>query len=185
MTASGTSRRTVLGAGLVLATVAGTTWWMTPEAAERKAADWRSFTPENAALLGKFCEALVPGSVAAGVVRFIDHHVSVPHAQSLLMLRYLDVPPPYADFYAAAATALAGYIAAQTGQGWQHLEDARWPDLIRPMIGGNPPEWSGPPAPLVYFALRSDAIDMVYGTKAGFERLGIAYLAHIDPEANW
>ena len=45
--------------------------------------------------------------------------------------------------------------------------------------------WSGPAAGLVYFVLRSDAVDVVYGTPAGFERLGVPYMAHILPPAGW
>ena len=33
--------------------------------------------------------------------------------------------------------------------------------------------------------LRSDAVDVVYGTEGGFEELGIPYLAHIRPPADW
>ena len=46
-------------------------------------------------------------------------------------------------------------------------------------------DWSGPPASYVMFLLRADALDVVYGTQAGFAKLGIPYSAHILPEANW
>ena len=32
---------------------------------------------------------------------------------------------------------------------------------------------------------RPDAIDVVYGTKAGFEQLGVPYMAHIEPPSRW
>ena len=48
-------------------------------------------------------------------------------------------------------------------------------------IGG----WQGPPAGLVYFVLRSDAVDVVYGTMEGYESLGVPYLAHIAPDKRW
>ena len=47
------------------------------------------------------------------------------------------------------------------------------------------PGSSGPPASYVMFLLRADALDVVYGTQAGFAQLGIPYSAHILPEANW
>ena len=49
----------------------------------------------------------------------------------------------------------------------------------------NPPGWEGPPAPLFYLLARSDAVDAVYGTPEGFERLGIPYMAHIAPPRAW
>jgi len=45
--------------------------------------------------------------------------------------------------------------------------------------------WDGPPAGFIYFVLRSDAIDVLYGTPEGFERLGVPYMAHIQPPAGW
>ncbi len=60
------------------------------------------------------------------------------------------------------------------------------PDFITVMMQKNPDGWTNaPPAPLFYFALRSDAIDVTYGTMAGFERLDIPYMAHIEPARPW
>lgn len=53
------------------------------------------------------------------------------------------------------------------------------------MGAGGLPGWSGPPAPLVYFVLRSDALDVVYGTEAGFALLDVPYMPHIPPERRW
>jgi hypothetical protein len=33
--------------------------------------------------------------------------------------------------------------------------------------------------------LRSDAVDVVYGTVEGYESLGIPYMAHIAPDRRW
>jgi hypothetical protein len=49
----------------------------------------------------------------------------------------------------------------------------------------NPDGWTGPPAPLFYFALRNDALDVVYGTVQGIESLGLPYMAHIQPPSRW
>jgi hypothetical protein len=38
---------------------------------------------------------------------------------------------------------------------------------------------------LFWFVLRSDAVDVVYGTKEGVERLGLPYMAHIEPPSRW
>jgi len=45
--------------------------------------------------------------------------------------------------------------------------------------------WQGPPAGQVYFVLRSDAVDVVYGTMEGYESLGVPYLPHIAPDRRW
>ena len=45
--------------------------------------------------------------------------------------------------------------------------------------------WQGPPGALVYFVLRSDAVDVVYGTMEGYQQLGVPYMAHIAPEKRW
>ena len=53
--------------------------------------------------------------------------------------------------------------------------------LIRQLSQSSPADRQGPPAPLFYFATRSDTIDVYYGTVQGFVRLGIPYTAHIMP----
>jgi len=45
--------------------------------------------------------------------------------------------------------------------------------------------WQGPPQGFVYFVLRSDAVDVVYGTVEGYEALGVPYQAHIMPLKRW
>ena len=45
--------------------------------------------------------------------------------------------------------------------------------------------WKGPPGPFVYLVMRSDAVDVVYGTQAGYEALNIPYMAHIAPTKRW
>ena len=57
--------------------------------------------------------------------------------------------------------------------------------LVTQMAGGTIAGWSGPPSALFYFVIRSDAIDVVYGTQAGFQRLNVPYMAHIVPPSPW
>jgi len=45
--------------------------------------------------------------------------------------------------------------------------------------------WQGPPPGQVYFVLRSDAVDVVYGTMEGYASLGIPYMPHIAPTKRW
>jgi hypothetical protein len=57
--------------------------------------------------------------------------------------------------------------------------------LVADLLADRLRPWSGPPQPLVYLAFRADAVDVVWGTEAGFEALGLDYLAHIAPERPW
>jgi hypothetical protein len=43
----------------------------------------------------------------------------------------------------------------------------------------------GFPIFLFFMCLRSDAVDVVYGTPAGFEKLNIPYMQHILPPEGW
>ena len=53
------------------------------------------------------------------------------------------------------------------------------------MGAGTIDAWRGPPAAFFLFVLRMDAIDVVYGTQDGFDRLDLPYMAHIAPPARW
>ena len=106
-------------------------------------------------------------------------------ADCLLLVRYLDVPPPYLDVYRPALAALDTVSQSAHRKSFSALDEQAAINLVRTMSETNPEGWQGPPAPLFYFALRSDAVDVVYGTEEGFERLGIPYMAHIRPTAKW
>jgi hypothetical protein len=57
--------------------------------------------------------------------------------------------------------------------------------LVGDIAAGKPTTWAAAPAPFFYFVLRADAVDIAYGTRAGFERLGVPYMAHIEPAGDW
>jgi hypothetical protein len=176
-----TARRDILklGAGsLILASLGGSLAWCPPAHAASLKAGFRNLDAADGDLLGSLADAIVPGAGGAGCAHFIDHHIGVPPAESLLSLRYLDVAPPYAGFYRAGLAALRRLIEGAEPR--LALNDAIQ-CLLSPAIAG----WQGPPPGLFYFAVRSDAVDLVYGTREGFKRLGIEYLAHIEPETDW
>jgi hypothetical protein len=58
-------------------------------------------------------------------------------------------------------------------------------ELVRKMSGGSVSGWQGPPAPFFYFVMRSDAVDVTYGTEAGFAALDVPYMPHIAPPSRW
>jgi hypothetical protein len=163
---------------LILAPISGVLVQCSPDEAVEKGAGFRAFSTEEAELLAGFAEALVPGAAKMGVAHFVDHHVSVAPEDSLLSLRYADVPPPYLSFYRTGLAALKAAAGSRPSQG-------QWSALARTMLTSSIAEWNGPPVELFYDVIRSDAIDCVYATMAGFERLGIEYMAHILPETDW
>ncbi|MGH7105140.1 MAG: hypothetical protein ACREFT_01375 [Acetobacteraceae bacterium] len=120
------------------------------------------FTALEAQRLNALGDAMVPGASAAGLARFIDRNVSVDPASTLLTLRYLDVKPPLGELYREGLRRLAGYADPRRA--------------VRELAGIDP---------VLHFALRSDAIDVTYGTMAGFAALDVPYLPHIAPEAPW
>lgn len=178
------SRRDMLGrsaAGLVLASVGGSLSWMSAADAKAKDAALRTLTEIEAAWAGGLGEAIAPPAREAGLVHYLDHHLTVPPAESLLALRYLDVPPPYLDFYRPPLASLARlHGAAPPPAG-----DPAWATILAGLAGPDPAGWQGPPGGFFLFAIRLDAIDIAYGTRAGFARLGVDYLAHIEPETDW
>jgi len=165
--------------------VAGAAVSLTPAEARARGADVESFDKTQIAMLDRLGDTLLPGAAGQGFAHFIDRQVSVPHGKCLSMVRYMDWPPPYAAFYKNGLTALDAFSKAVTGRKFAKTSDEEAANLIRAISGAQPDGWSGPPAPLFYFVTRADAVDVVYGTMEGFERLDVPYLPHIEPPAKW
>ena len=130
-------------------------------------------------------ETLVPGARDAGIAHFIDQQLSVPPEEALLEARIMNVRPPYANFYHAALAAIDRAAAAQADQRFAWLPADAQREFVNLMRQNKLSDWQGPPAGFVYFLLRSDAVDVVYGTVEGYEALGIPYQAHIMPLKRW
>ncbi len=171
--------------GLLPFLVGGCREWLTPGEARRRAIALTTLTEGEARLLEAFGEVLLPGATAAGIAHFVDHHLGVPAADSLLTIRYLDVPPPWADVYRAGLAALARLAEARHGSAFESLRAAQADSLVGEIIKAQPDGWQGPPAPMFTFVVRSDAVDVVYGTREGMARLGLPVMAHLDPEREW
>ena len=123
---------------------------------------------------------------ALGDVRLTDRELN----RIAGVCAHLDVEGLRADIVCAkTAKALAALDAASRAQ-YHAIFASLNPDqrqrLVRHMVDSTPPGWSGIiPAPLFYFALRSDAVDVVYGTVEGFRKLDIPYMPHILPARRW
>jgi hypothetical protein len=172
--------------GALAFTVGGSEVLMTPRQAHAQGVPLRTLTPEQAATLDAMGEALVPGAKQAGITNFVDQQLSIPAEQALLEARIMNVHPPYANFYRAALAAIDGASRAKHGsRGFAQLDAAEQHDFIDLMRQNKLEGWKGPGAGFVYFLLRTDAVDVVYGTMDGYANLGVPYQAHIAPTRSW
>jgi hypothetical protein len=181
------SRRNVLiGSGLVIAVVlGGRKVLMSPHEAHKAGAETTVLTPQEAQILGHLGEALVPGALAAGIVPFVDSQLAADPNESLLIARYFGIAPPYEAFYRSGLRALEELARAELDTGFVAVPVEQVRELALRLLNGSSKAWQGPPAPLFYLCLRSDAVDVVFGTPAGFETLGIPYREHIMPPGKW
>lgn len=172
-------------AGVLAFQLAGAQVLLTPREARAKEVPFQVLQPDEVATLEALGEALLPGARDAGIANFVDNQLAVDAPDCLLLIRYLDVPPPYVEIYRPALAALNGASRAAYDKTFAELTAEQASALVGEMGQKNPAGWAGPPAPLFYFAARSDAVDVVYGTEEGFKSLGIPYMAHIRPAQKW
>jgi Gluconate 2-dehydrogenase subunit 3 len=171
--------------GLLAFTVGGAEILMSPGEARARAVPFRLLSGEEAETLEALGETLLPGAREAGVAHFIDQQVSVTPDEALLEARIVNVRPPFINFYRAAIGGIDKASTARGGRRFAALVAAEQHDLIDQLRQNKLEGWQGPPAGLVYFVLRSDAVDVVYGTMEGYESLGVPYMAHIPPDKRW
>ena len=182
----GIERRAFMrGAGALAFMVGGAEVLLTPGEARAQGVPLRSLKPDEAETIEALGETLVPDARKAGIANFIDHQISIPAEEALLEARILNVRPPYANFYRAAIGAIDRTSAARGGKRFALLETAAQHEFIDLMRQNKIDGWQGPPGPFVYLVLRSDAVDVVYGTMAGYEALGVPYMPHIAPTKRW
>jgi len=171
--------------GMLAFTVGGAEIVMTPGEARARAVPFRLLNADEAETLEALGETLLPGAREAGVAHFIDHQVSVPPGEALLEARIVNVKPPFINFYRGAIGGVDKAGVARSGKRFAALTAAEQHDFIDQLRQNKLDVWQAPPAGLVYFVLRSDAVDVVYGTMEGYESLGVPYLAHIAPDRRW
>jgi hypothetical protein len=172
--------------GALAFTVGGVEVLLTPREAHAQAVPLRTLSADEAAALEALGETLVPGARQAGIANFVDQQISIPPGEALLEARILNVQPPYANFYRGATGAVDKVSAALNGgKKFAQLDAAAQHDFVDHLRQGKLEGWQGPPQPFVYLVLRSDAVDVVYGTMDGYKALGIPYMPHIAPEKRW
>ncbi len=173
------------GACLLTFTLAGCEAKLTPAQARTAQIPFRALDAADVKTVDALGETLLPGSSTAGLAHYLDHQLSGNPADSMLMIKYLRVAAPFNEFYRSGLRATNAAAQSAYGKDFPDLGAERATALVTRMSGGHLDGWQGPPAGLFYFVLRSDAVDVVYGTQAGFELLGVPYMAHIEPPSRW
>jgi hypothetical protein len=158
---------------------------MTPGQARAQNVPFRLLKAREAATIEAMGETLVPGAKQAGVAHFVDQQVSVTPGEALLEARQLNVKPPFINFYRAAISAIDKAAEARGGKAFAALSPADQHAFVDAMRQNKIDGWQGPAGGFVYLVMRSDAVDVVYGTMEGYESLGVPYMPHIAPEKRW
>jgi hypothetical protein len=180
-------RAFVQGAGLgaLAFVVGGAEVFLTPRQAHAQGVPPRTLSAEQAATLDALGETLVPGARQAGITQFVDQQISGPPERALLQARILNVRPPFANFYRAALGSVDAASNKNKGKKFAELSAAEQHDFVGQMRINKVENWQGPASPFVFAVLRSDAVDVVYGTMEGYAALGIPYMPHIAPTQKW
>lgn len=181
------SRRLFLkSSGILLSClVSGRTLLLTPAEARAAEIELQALSKSEADTLEAIAEMIVPGARDAGIVQYLDKQLAATPEESLLMLKYLDVPPPFIHFYQPALQAADQAARQSYGKNWEALSIPQSAKLLEDIATDKVQNWQAPPASFCFFVLRSDACDVVYGTEEGFADIGMPYRAHIAPVQNW
>ncbi|MCL6284951.1 gluconate 2-dehydrogenase subunit 3 family protein [Ruegeria sp. 2012CJ41-6] len=143
-----------------------------------------SLTDPEAETLSKWCDLLAPGAARAGVARYVDQNISGRFGESMLLLRYLD-SGAMLPFYRGGIAGIEQESQHRFAMGFARLDPQQSGEIVAAAARSKTEAWTTPDPNFFYFISRSDAVDMVYGTEAGFAQLDIPYLAHIDPPKPW
>lgn len=170
---------------LLTFSLAGCDTKLTPAQARAANLPSRTLDAHSVTTLEALAETLLPGAAAAGLAQYLDHQLSGAPADSMLMIKYLDVGTPFVQFYRGGLQAAEAAASNQFGKPVAGLSPQESTHLLKQMSLDQLERWQGPPQSLFYFVLRNDAVDVLYGTQSGFELLGVPYMAHIVPPSKW
>lgn len=174
------ARRSALkaGAGAGLAAIAGS-------AHAARSTRTVTLTRRTLGLWAAWLDTLVPGAAAAGAAEYLVAQLALPPESNSLFLRYMDWPGSHAAFYRDGLDAVDALARHHDGRGFTALDATARRRIVDIVARGQPEGWAGPPAGLFHFVCKADGADLVFGTRAGIERLGLDYRAHVEPPARW
>jgi len=144
----------------------------------------RVFSAAQAKTYAAWCEVLAIGAAGAGVAFFVDKYLAEPFPQSLLLIRYLQ-NPPFTEFYVSGISGIDEESRARFSLPFLALEENQRRAVVDAAVTSSTIAWTNPNPNFFYFVSRSDAVDVVYGTVAGFRDLRIPYDPHIRPKRPW
>jgi hypothetical protein len=142
-----------------------------------------TLTVTQRATLGVCADILVPGAAAAGVVEFVA--VMLARPDPWLCYRFVSLPMPIVQFYQSALDEIDRYCHQQFRSSLSGLSPQAQGEFVAGLARAQLNPWRGPPQSLVYFALRSDAVDALYSPSATYQQLRVPYMAHIAPPRGW
>ncbi len=146
--------------------------------------NYEIFTTTEAETLAAWCATIVSGAEKAGVARFVDQNLAGDQAASLLLLRYLNASD-MAGFYRSGISGIETECQHRFGLPFAQATADQRMEMVKAAVASKMQVWTDPDPNFFYFISRSDAVDVVYGTQAGFADLKIPYLAHIPPPKPW
>jgi hypothetical protein len=144
----------------------------------------RVFSELQAETYAAWCDLLAIGAAKAGVAYFVDKYLAEPFPESLLLLRYLQ-NPPFSSFYLTGIAGIDQESQARFSKPFLALGTGERDTVVDAAVTSSTIAWTDPNPNFFYFISRSDAVDVVYGTVAGFRDLDIPYLQHIRPSRPW
>jgi Gluconate 2-dehydrogenase subunit 3 len=172
--------------GVFAFTVGGVEVLLSAREARARNVPFRLLKADEGETIEALGETLVPGARAAGIAHFIDQQLSVPPEEALLEARILNVRPPYGRFYRSVIAAVDNTSQTlNSGRKFAQLSPSEQHDFVDAMRQNKVQGWQGPGGSFAYLVLRSDAVDVVYGTMEGYEALGVPYMPHIAPDRRW
>lgn len=183
----------MIGRRRFLTRVVPTTFWTSfimrslfrnAEAKTVENTSYKVLTAAEVETLAAWCATMVSGADQAGVARFVDENLAGDQAASLLLLRYLDASD-MAGFYRKGISGIEKECQHRFGLTFVRATATQRLELVEAAIASKMQVWIEPTPNFFYFISRSDAVDVVYGTQAGFADLKIPYLAHIQPPKPW
>lgn len=145
---------------------------------------YRVFDQTQAETFSAWCDLLAVGAADAGVAQYVDRYISGPYGKSLLLLRFFQ-NPSLGDFYKTGIAGIEQESRARFAKPFLQLARDDRRAIVEAAVQSRTKAWPAPAANFFYFVSRSDAVDVVYGTEAGFRSLEIPYQAHIAPRVAW